>query len=225
PRCARRYRGRDVVDWLQDMGHYDVPITQQSNPEELRERANHYVSGRGGGRDLDLRAFAVRGMKLYGPLLSVSGDKLRFAPELKRHLDAADDVYRSINRAIDAYIDQHGIVAPAASTYVPPWEPKEEIEELELSKSGITSAIFCTGFNTDFSFIREDVFDSKGAPLHRRGVTSVDGLYFIGLPWLHTWGSGRFSAVGRDAMYIVEHLLAYTSETLSGHAVSARAAG
>jgi putative flavoprotein involved in K+ transport len=33
-------------------------------------------------------------------------------------------------------------------------------------------------------------------------VTSVPGLYFLGLPWLHTWGSGRFASVGRDA----EHL-------------------
>lgn len=224
PRCARRYRGRDVVDWLQDMGHYDVPITQQSNPEELRERANHYVSGRDGGRDLDLRAFALRGMSLYGPLQAVVGNKLRFSPGLKRYLDVADDVYRSINRAIDAWVDQHGIVAPAASVYEPPWEPKEELEELDLDKTAITSAVFCTGFNTDFSWIQAGAFDAKGAPSHRRGVTAVKGLYFIGLPWLHTWGSGRFSAVGRDATYIVEHMLADGSESLREDAIFARAA-
>ena len=28
------------------------------------------------------------------------------------------------------------------------------------------------------------------------------GLYFIGLPWLHSWGSGRFGAVGRDAAHL-----------------------
>lgn len=213
PRCARRYRGRDVVDWLHDMGHYDVPITQQENPDALRERANHYVSGREGGRDLDLRNFALRGMSLYGPLHAVSGTKLRFLPELKRHLDAADDVYRSINRAIDAFIERHGIVAPAPSTYEPPWEPKTETEELDLATTNITSAVFCTGFNTDFSWIQEAIFDAHGKPLHLRGVTKVSGLYFIGLPWLHTWGSGRFSAVGRDAAYIVGHLLASDSES------------
>jgi putative flavoprotein involved in K+ transport len=221
PRCARRYRGRDVVDWLQDMGHYDIPITQQSNPEELRERANHYVSGRDGGRDLDLRSFALRGMPLYGPLSGVSGTKLRFSPGLKRYLDAADDVYRSINRAIDAHIDQHAIVAPAASTYVPPWEPQTEVSELDLEMTDITSAVFCTGFNTDFSWIEADVFDAKGAPQHRRGVTAVNGLFFIGLPWLHTWGSGRFSAVGRDATHKVEHLLANAAQYLKEVAISA----
>jgi putative flavoprotein involved in K+ transport len=42
--------------------------------------------------------------------------------------------------------------------------------------------------------------------VHERGVTQIEGLYFIGLPWLHTWGSGRFSGVGRDAEYIVQQI-------------------
>ncbi|MDC4318672.1 FAD-dependent oxidoreductase, partial [Acinetobacter baumannii] len=29
---------------------------------------------------------------------------------------------------------------------------------------------------------------------------------FIGLPWLNTWGSGRFMDVGKDAKYIVDHI-------------------
>jgi putative flavoprotein involved in K+ transport len=31
-------------------------------------------------------------------------------------------------------------------------------------------------------------------------------VYFLGLPWLYTWGSGRFSGVGRDAAYLAEHI-------------------
>jgi putative flavoprotein involved in K+ transport len=27
-------------------------------------------------------------------------------------------------------------------------------------------------------------------------------LYVLGLPWLYTWGSGRFVGVGRDAEYL-----------------------
>jgi putative flavoprotein involved in K+ transport len=50
------------------------------------------------------------------------------------------------------------------------------------------------------------VLDERGFPIHERGVTQTAGLYFIGLPWLHTWGSGRFSGVGRDAEYIVGQL-------------------
>ncbi|HET9954762.1 MAG TPA: MSMEG_0569 family flavin-dependent oxidoreductase [Polyangiaceae bacterium] len=207
PRCARTYRGRDVVEWLDEMGHYRIPITQQKDPEALRDRANHYVSGRSGGHDLDLRAFARAGMKLYGPLIGVESGKLRFEPRLKQYLDAADDVYRSINRAIDDYIAQRGIPAPPGASYQPVWEPGDECLELPLAETQITSAIFCTGFDTDYSWIEADIFDERGKPKHQRGVTPVPGLYFVGLPWLHTWGSGRFEAVGRDAEFVVQELL------------------
>lgn len=204
PRCARRHRGRDVTAWLEDMGHYELPIDQQKNPEELRERANHYVTGRAGGHDLDLRRFALDGMKLYGPAVDFQGGKLRFAPKLREHLDHADDVYRSINRSIDSFIAQRGIEAPPEPEYVAVWEPAQEPTELELATSGISTVIWATGFHTDFSWLKLPVFDERGRVLHHRGVTGTPGLFFLGLPWLHTWGSGRFSGVKTDA----EHLLA-----------------
>ena len=37
-------------------------------------------------------------------------------------------------------------------------------------------------------------------------MTDVSGLYFIGLPWLHTWGSGHFSGVARDAQHVVSKI-------------------
>ena len=56
-------------------------------------------------------------------------------------------------------------------------------------------------------FIDAPVFNGKGAPGHVRGVTKEPGLYFLGLPWLHTWGSGgRFASVARDAQYLAERI-------------------
>ena len=40
------------------------------------------------------------------------------------------------------------------------------------------------------------------------GVTPLPGLYFIGLPWLYTWGSGRFSGIARDAEYLAGRIAA-----------------
>jgi putative flavoprotein involved in K+ transport len=208
PRCARRHRGRDVVDWLEDMGHYDLPIDQQKNPDELRERANHYVTGRAGGHDLDLRRFALEGMKLYGPATAFRDGKLCFAPKLRQHLDHADDVYRSINRSIDAYIESRGIDAPPSDEYTAVWEPSEEPAELDLAAAGITSIVWATGFHTDFSWVKLPVLDERGRVQHRRGVTNTPGIYFLGLPWLHTWGSGRFSGVKTDAEYLLDHITA-----------------
>ena len=51
--------------------------------------------------------------------------------------------------------------------------------------------IWSTGFSRDHRWIEVPVFDGRGYPMHRRGVTSCPGLYFLGLPWQHTWGSGR----------------------------------
>jgi putative flavoprotein involved in K+ transport len=46
------------------------------------------------------------------------------------------------------------------------------------------------------------VFGAGGAVEHRRGVTGVPGLYFLGLPWLHTRGSALLGWVEDDARYI-----------------------
>jgi len=45
-------------------------------------------------------------------------------------------------------------------------------------------------------------------PSSPRGVTASPGIYFVGLPWLHTWGSGRFSGVARDAQFVVDAIRA-----------------
>jgi putative flavoprotein involved in K+ transport len=218
PRCARRYRGKDVVEWLDDMRYYDIPIDQHPNREQVRDRANHYVTGRDGGRDIDLRRFALEGMRLYGPLRGISQGTCEFAPTLKRNLDGADDVYRSINRSIDKFITEHGVEAPSEPEYSPLWQPGEEVTRLNAEAAGIAAVVWCIGFGADFRWIDLPVFDERGYPTHARGVTAVPGLYFIGLPWLHTWGSGRFSGVGRDAEYLsakVRELTALRSESAS----------
>ncbi|CAN5909374.1 MSMEG_0569 family flavin-dependent oxidoreductase [soil metagenome] len=206
PRCARFYRGKDAVDWLADMKYYDMPVTAHPLREGVRDNTNHYLTGRDGGRDIDLRAFAKEGMELYGLLTGMEGDTLQFQPNLREHLDHADKIYNGINASIDKYIEANGIDAPPAERYVPVWEPTEERTALSLRASGITSVVWCIGFLPDFAWVDAPVFNGKGEPVHLRGVTHQAGLYFLGLPWLHTWGSGRFSGVARDAYYLAEQI-------------------
>ncbi|CAN5415628.1 MSMEG_0569 family flavin-dependent oxidoreductase [soil metagenome] len=208
PRCARFYRGRDCVAWLSEMGTYDIPIEAQAGGIAKRENTNHYMTGRGGGRDIDLRAFATEGMHLYGRLTEASGTALTFAPTLEHNLDHADAVAEGIKDLIDAYIAREGIEAPVEARYVPVWRPPSEPTSLDLAEAGITSVIWCVGFAADYSWLHAGVFDGEGHVCHQRGVTSVPGLYFLGLPWLHTWGSGRFASVGRDADYLHTQIMA-----------------
>lgn len=208
PRCARFYRGRDVVDWLADMKYYDMPVEEHPLREGVRDNTNHYVTGRDGGRDIDLRRFAREGMELYGALEEYADGALRFTPNLRANLDSADETYNRINASIDKFIAQKGIDAPAGEPYRPVWEPEGERTALDLAASGIGSIVWCIGFRPDFSWIDLPVFNGRGYPGHVRGVTNQEGLYFLGLPWLHTWGSGRFSGIARDAEYLAERIVA-----------------
>ena len=206
PRCARFYRGKDVVDWLADMGYYDMAVHEHPLREGVRDNTNHYVTGRDGGRDIDLRKFAAEGMELYGLLTGLEDDTLLFNPDLRSNLDHADRIYNGINASIDKYIEKAGIAAPPPSVYEPVWQPAAERTRLKLRESGINSVIWCIGFQPDFGWLDVPVFNGRGQPGHVRGVTAQPGLYFLGLPWLHTWGSGRFSGVARDALYLAEQI-------------------
>ena len=223
PRCARFYRGRDVVAWLADMGYYDIPVEAHPLREGVRDNTNHYVTGRDGGRDIDLRRFALEGMALYGLLEDYADGRFAFRRTLGAALDAADRTYNRINASIDAHIDANGIDAPPPSVYEPVWSPGDEPEALDLAGAGISSIIWCIGYEPDFRWLDAPVFNGSGHPVHRRGVTAVPGLYFIGLPWLHTWGSGRFSGVARDAEYLCSRILDRDVPPAGTHPVSAGA--
>lgn len=207
PRCPRVYRGRDAVEWLDDLGQYDLPVDQHPLGEKVRKNANHYLTGRDGGRDIDLRRFASEGMKLYGRLKDVDNGALLFGDDLIASLDNADRVYNGICTLIDDHIARSGVAAPAQPHYTPVWQPRDVPTALDIASSGITSIVWTTGFRANWSWIDLPMFDGAGYPTHRRGVTTVPGVYVLGMPWLYTWGSGRFVGVGRDAAFIAEAIV------------------
>lgn len=213
PRVARFYRGRDCMTWLADMGVYDTPAQQYPGGRAAQEKTNHYVTGRDGGRDVDLRTFAAEGMKLYGHLTAGKDATLTFAPTLTDSLDAADAVYNSICADIDRYIEATGVDAPPASRYEPVWEPDADPTTLDLHAAGITTIIWAIGYRPDYRWLEVSAFDGGGRPIQTRGVTEVPGLSFIGLPWMHTWGSGRFLGIDRDARHIADTVIAALGDT------------
>ena len=208
PRSPRRYRGKYAVEWLDLMGYYDLSIDQHPQKEKVRSKANHYLTGRDGGREIDLRRFALEGMQLHGRLKNIASNKLEFFNDLKQNLDGADAVSESIKKTIDNFIAKNNLDAHLELPYQPVWQPAMDIPDLDLAEANITTVIWCTGFQSDFSWIEIPVFDGKGYPCHDRGVTDIKGLYFLGLPWLYTWGSGRFSGVARDATYLADYIMA-----------------
>ena len=208
PRCARFYRGQDVVKWLFDMGYYETTVKDHRYSEEVRNSTNHYVTGRDGGRDIDLRKFALEGMQLLGRFADFKDGTLHFQPNLKQNLDSADATYNRINASIDAYIENNAIeTVEPASIYMPVWQPEAEQTEVDLQAANITSIIWCIGFRPDYSWIDLEIFAANGYPKHDRGITVDHDVSFIGLPWLYTWGSGRFLGIDQDAQYLSEHII------------------
>lgn len=71
----------------------------------------------------------------------------------------------------------------------------------------VRNVIWSTGFKSDYSWIDiPSLFNEKGMPIHIRGVTSIKGLYFLGLPWQYRRGSALLQGVGNDAEYLFKHI-------------------
>lgn len=206
PRVPRRYRGRDIMYWFEATGLTEVPVDEHPDGRAVRFKPHPHLSGRDGGRTIDLRRLALNGVKLHGHVVNAEGYQLSFADDLAASLDAADEACRKRLAAIDNYIAKNGIEAPASDVEQVDWQPGPEPTTLNLKEAGINSVIYGTGFRSDFGWIDLPVLDERGYPRYERGVTAVSGLYFVGLHWLHTWGSGLFYQVGRDAKYVVDHL-------------------
>jgi putative flavoprotein involved in K+ transport len=205
-RIPRRYRERDILDWDVLTGDMDMPIDQHPKGEAIRFKVHSHLTGRDGGHTIDLRKLAQDGVHLHSKVLDVEGTVVQLAGNLMEALDAADEGCKEKTDGIDAFIDKHGL-DELEETIVPVnWQPIEEPATFDLARAGITTVIYAIGFHFDFNWIDLPIFDTRGYPRYQSGVTELPGLYFVGLHWMHTQGSGLFYGVGKDAEYVVRHL-------------------
>jgi len=79
----------------------------------------------------------------------------------------------------------------------------EDGSELEVE-----AVIWATGYRTDYSWIDLPILDSNGRLRHRRGVTDIPGLNFLGLTWQWTRGSALIGWVKDDAAFLAERIAA-----------------
>jgi len=79
----------------------------------------------------------------------------------------------------------------------------------DQSEREVDAVIWATGYRPDYSWIKLPIFDGEGRLRHRRGVTDVPGLYFLGLTWQYTRGSALIGFIKNDAQFIAEQAAAY----------------
>jgi putative flavoprotein involved in K+ transport len=73
----------------------------------------------------------------------------------------------------------------------------------------VDAVIWATGYRPDHSWIDVAGLLRDGRVAHRRGVTDVPGLYFLGLTWQHTRGSALLGWVKDDADFIAGQIAAH----------------
>lgn len=200
-RPPRRYRGHDFVWWLGVLGEWDAKTVAPG-----MEHVTIAVSGARGGHIVDFRQLADSGITLLGTAGAFAHGTLRISADLANNVSRGDANYLALLDAADAYVAAHGLdlpEEPEARQFPPdPACITHPITELDLAAEGVATIIWATGYALDFGWIQVDVFDDKGRPRHERGVSSVPGLYFLGLPWLARRASAFIWGVWHDADYL-----------------------
>ena len=85
-------------------------------------------------------------------------------------------------------------------------DPDDDAVHEDGSEIEVDAVIWATGYRPDYAWIMLSIFDSDGRLRHRRGVTDVPGLYFLGLTWQHTRGSALIGFVKDDAQFLAERI-------------------
>jgi len=201
-RLPRRYRRKDVTRWMDEIGFYDRTVDKVPSPKAKFAGSAH-GTGKDGGHTINLHQFAKDGVVLLGHIQSAQDKQIVLVPDLRDNRAKSDKLEADIVNQVDEYIEKRGLDSPRETLLeLRDGFEVEEILDLDLKSEGITSVIWATGYKFDFSLVKLPVFDEDGYPLQKRGVTEYPGLYFIGLPGLHTSKSGLLHGVGDDAAYV-----------------------
>jgi putative flavoprotein involved in K+ transport len=203
-RLPRRYRGMDIMWWLEQTGALDRTIDQMSDVHEARREPSTQLSGRG---DLDLGILHDSGVVISGRLITADGHRVRFAPDLPLTTALAESRLRRTLATIDGYAEMAGlnpeVLPPGALTPVRlPAGP----DELDLRAAGISTVVWATGYDYRYPWLRVPVQDACGDIQQYQGITSAPGLYTIGLRFMHRRNSQFIDGVRHDARTIVRHL-------------------
>ena len=204
-RPPRAYRDRDFCWWLGVLGKWDAVA-----PGPDTEHVSIAVSGSDGGRTVDFRRLASRGMTLTGRTRAFENGKLIFSSDLAQNLAHGDAYYLSLLDEADAYVVRNGLDLPeepeARRTLPDPECVSNPITELDLTGAGVTSIVWATGYAVDYSWLEVDVLDGAGKPRQQRGVSVEPGIYFLGLPWQMRRGSSFIWGVWHDAKYLADRI-------------------
>jgi putative flavoprotein involved in K+ transport len=202
PRC---YRGRDILWWMDQAGVLGQTIDQVHDARSARRAPSLQLSGR--GRPVGLDALAASGVRLAGRLVAADGHRLSFADDLPATIGGAQARMERLLRTIDGYLARRGGEDAGPADPLPPFTAPASPLELDLRRAGISTVIWATGYQPAYPWLRLPVLDRHGQIAHSRGVTSVPGLYVLGLKFQYRRNSTFIDGVASDARFVAAHVM------------------
>jgi putative flavoprotein involved in K+ transport len=205
----RRYRGRDIAAWFRVTGWLDRR-TADLPPGKRTGQSNPQLTGADGGHDISCHTLARDGVRLLGRFRGFRDGIAYFGDDLADNLAWGDAQARSYLETVERAIRNQDIDAPdddlpadlRQGAEAPPVVAGRASRELDLAAAGVGTILWATGYRPDFSWVGLPFLESDGYPRQQRGVTDVDGLYVLGLDWLHSARSGLFAGIDEDATYV-----------------------
>jgi len=180
-RLPRRYRGRDILWWLDRIGALDRDIDDVPDAEAARSEPSLQLVATSEARGVDLGVLEATGVSLVGRLRALDGTVATFADDLPATMAGARERLTRVLGQIDRYAAE----APGTAVGLPDPPPvlaaPPAPSTVDLRRAGITGVIWATGFRPSYPWLAVPVLNRDGRIRHRRGVTEVPGLYAIGL--------------------------------------------
>jgi putative flavoprotein involved in K+ transport len=213
-RLPRRYRGRDILWWLDRLGVLTEDASSVHDIDHSRRQPSLQLAGRLDHSSLDLSVLHDRGVRLTGRLESIDGPRVTFRDDLIATTAAADLKMAAILARIDEFIGTAGMTAPPAGPFQPTWPlARDAAAALDLEAERIATVIWATGYRRQYSWLRVPVCTADGEIAHDGGITPARGLYVLGLNFQRQRNSSFIDGVGADAVAIARHIAASLGRT------------
>jgi putative flavoprotein involved in K+ transport len=202
-RVPRRYRGKDILYWMDVMGAFNAP----ADPAEERKAPPPQLVGTPENRNLDLGGLQKKGVRLAGRAISAKGDRVYFANDLEAKVGAADSQMMQLLAKIDGFIDSSGALAPAEDLdSITSVKVRTAPTVIDLRTENIKTIVWATGYERRYPWLKIPVLDDRGEIRHEGGVTPEPGFYVLGIRFQRSKGSNLIDGVGRDAEALTKHL-------------------
>jgi putative flavoprotein involved in K+ transport len=207
-RLPRRYRGMDIMWWLNSIGALDRVADPAAAPRPP-ERSLQLV-GSDSGREVDLDSLALRGIKMVGRVGPLDEVTLRVTDDLAASRAAADAKLHRLLQRFDAWAiatGLHGELGPATRPAPALVAAQASPTRLRMGRGDIGTVVWATGYRRRYPWLQVPVLDARGEIAHVGGRTAAPGLLVVGMAWQTRRTSTFIDGVRHDAASVVEHLL------------------